>query len=339
MRKVSLIVATLGERPEELRALLNSLVPQVDFISNIVVVDQNPDPNVLPAVLRQFSDTLPINHTHSKRGLSRARNRGLRLATGALVAFPDDDCVYPDGLLSWVVNWFQTNIEYDILAVGVKDASGVRSGNRWLQKSCDIRSINAFRTTFSSSLFLWTDLAVTARFNEDLGIGSGTPYGSGEETDYVLRLLDTRARGRFDSSRHVVHPRRDMLSGNCAPSRAQAYGFGMGHLLRRHSLRALWLSFVGYNMLRAAIAACAADVRGAALCGAQTKGLWQGFRAPMPKKMVLVSQSYTDDTNLPGSRGPADPLRSPDQQNAPHEPFGRDSQLAGVQAAGRVPSS
>ena len=34
----------------------------------------------------------------------------------------------------------------------------------------------------------------------------------GEETDLVLRILDTGLRGRFDRSWHIGHPRSDMLS-------------------------------------------------------------------------------------------------------------------------------
>jgi hypothetical protein len=282
MLKVSLVVATLGERPEDLTALLHSLMPQVGFISEVIIVDQHPDLDRVPALLSRFRDALPILHTRSERGLSRARNHGLSFARGHLVAFPDDDCLYPEGLLEWVVDWFESNFEYDILAVGAQDSEGVPSGNRWPQDSCDIKPINAFRTTFSPSLFLFTDLASSSQFNLQLGVGSGTPYGSGEETDYVLRLLRMNARGRFDRTRHVIHPRRDMLSGSASLPRAQAYGFGMGHVLRINSMRGLWLSFLAYNYARAGLVLSRGNVEGAQLCLAQSRGLWKGFRAPMP---------------------------------------------------------
>jgi glycosyltransferase involved in cell wall biosynthesis len=291
MLKVSLIVATLGERPEDLSALLRSLAPQVRFISNVIVVDQHPDRERVPAILRQFIDVLPILHTRSERGLSRARNHGLAFATGGLVAFPDDDCFYPDGLLEWVVDWFASNFEYDILAVGVRDAEGVLSGNRWPQDSCDIKPVNAFRTTFSSSLFLLTDLARSIHFDTQLGIGSGTPFGSGEETDFVLRLLRMRARGRFDRTRHVIHPRRDMLSGTASLPRAQAYGFGMGHVLRINSLRRLWISFIAYNRLRAGLVFLRGNREAAKLCLAQTHGLWMGFRAAVTYPSALSPEA------------------------------------------------
>ena len=277
MLKVSLVVATLGERPEDLSDLLRSLIPQAKFLSEIIIVDQHPDRDRVPQLLDQFLDVLPIFHTRSERGLSHARNHGLGFARGHLVAFPDDDCLYPDGLLEWVVDWFESEFEYDILAVGVKDASGALSGNRWPQDSCEIKPINAFRTTFSSSLFLFTDLAQSARFDVQLGVGSGTRYGSGEETDYVLRLLRTNARGRFDRTRHVIHPRRDMLSGSASLPRAQAYGFGMGHVLRINSLRGLWIGFMVYNSARAGLVLLRGNLEGAQLCLAQTKGLWKGF--------------------------------------------------------------
>lgn len=279
MHKVSTIIATLGERPDDLRSLLHSLARQAAHISEVIVVDQHFDRDRLPAILTDFRKVLPIVHSRCPKGLSRARNHGLSFVTGDLVSFPDDDCIYPAGLLEWVVDWFGSNLEYDILAVGVNDADGVMSGNRWPQDSCDIKPANAFRTTFSSSLFLCADLAKSARFDTQLGVGAGTPFGSGEETDYVLRLLRTNARGRFDRTMHVIHPRRDMLSGTASPDRAQAYGFGMGHVLRINSLRGLWLSFLGYNIARAVVVRLRGDAEAARLCAAQTRGIWRGFRS------------------------------------------------------------
>ena len=59
MLKVSLIVATLGERLDDLSALLQSLITQVDFISEIIIVDQNPDRQRIPRLLVQFRERPP----------------------------------------------------------------------------------------------------------------------------------------------------------------------------------------------------------------------------------------------------------------------------------------
>jgi glycosyltransferase involved in cell wall biosynthesis len=280
MREVSLIVSTLGERKGDLRALLVSLISQAMYIREVIVVDQHSDPEHLAALLADFQELLPIRHARSERGLSRARNVGLSLALGSLIAFPDDDCVYPEGLLQWVVKWFEANTKYDILAVGSDDASGVRSGNRWPQDVCDLRSVNAFRTTFSPSLFLRSGVATTHKFDVRLGVGSGTRYGSGEETDYILRMMHMGTRGRFDRTRNIIHPRRDMLSGGGSGLRAEAYGFGMGHLLRSHAFSVLWVVFLAYDLFRAGVAIVRGQHTGSGLCMAHAKGLWHGYYAP-----------------------------------------------------------
>ncbi len=279
MREVSLIVSTLGERTDDLRAFLLSLVSQANYIHEVIVVDQHQDREYLTPLLAEFQDRLPLRHERSERGLSRARNVGLSLATGSLIAFPDDDCLYPEGLLQWVVNWFDANAKYDILAVGADDASNIRSGNRWPQDACDLRPVNAFRTTFSPSLFLRSSAAKSQQFDVRLGVGSGTRFGSGEETDYILRIMRRGARGRFDRTRHIVHPRRDMLSGGSSAPRAEAYGFGMGYLLRSHALGALWVAFLAYDLARAGFAFVRGRMSGSGLCIAHAKGLWHGYCA------------------------------------------------------------
>ena len=279
MHEISLIIATLGERPEDLCLFLRSVVPQADYLCDVIVVDQNPDEQLIPILLEQFRGVLPIRCIRSERGLSRARNHALPLASGTIVAFPDDDCLYPEGLLEWVVNWFESSQRYDILAVGANDASGAVSANRWPQSSCEIHPISAFRTTSSSSLFVRTDIAMTEEFDVQLGLGSGTPHGSGEEIDYVLRLIRAGARGRFDRTRHIVHPRRDMLSDEGSASRAESYGLGMGHLLRIHALPTLWVSFLAYNLARTGGALCRGNLNSYKLCVAQTRGLWRGYLA------------------------------------------------------------
>jgi glycosyltransferase involved in cell wall biosynthesis len=210
-----------------------------------------------------------------KKSLSNARNVGLEQASGEIIAFPDDDCWYPDGLLPGVASWFATHSGYDILAVGAQDEKGIPSGNRWPQDQCDIRPYNSLRTTFSNSLFLKrASLPRRVVFDEKML--------SSEETDYILHLLRLGLRGRFDRSLHICHSRRDMLSGTISLERAKRYGQGMGQLARRHSLYALWAGLMAYEFLRAAIVAVSGDLHGAKFCLAHAQGIVCGFLSPAP---------------------------------------------------------
>jgi glycosyltransferase involved in cell wall biosynthesis len=205
--------------------------------------------------------------------VSAARNFGLAASSGEIIAFPDDDCWYPPHLLNHVDTWFRENLEYSVLAVGAVDDAGVPSGNRWIQDACDISPLNALRTTFCSSLFI-SDLA------RSRGVCFDPKLNRGEETDFILRLLATRLRGRFDRGLHIHHPRRDMLSGTVSRARARSYGAGMGRLVRRHSLVPLWLGLLTYDLARALLVSLRGQFVNAGFCFAHAEGLFRGFILP-----------------------------------------------------------
>src|SRR3954454_21748097 len=145
MPTFSLIVPTFG-RADELNQLFTSLCEQSPSTMEVIVVDQNDDDRVVP-YLELLGPGIASRHIRvSKKSLSNARNVGLSHASGEYVAFPDDDCWYPRGLLPNLERWFNDHPAYQILAVGAQDEMGLTSGNRWPQDQCDIRPHNALRT-------------------------------------------------------------------------------------------------------------------------------------------------------------------------------------------------
>jgi len=262
-----LIVATIS-RTKELRRLLESLTQQEFSDYEVILVDQNDDDR-LQDVIREFAGRVPLLRISSPKGVSRARNTGLRRASGELIAFPDDDCWYSPGLLAKIDGWFRDQPKYSILAVGAVDEKGLLSGNRWLQSSCDLLPVNIFRTTFCSSLFFRWEALYGNLFDEALD--------RGEETDLVLRILSSGLRGRFDRAWHIGHPRRDMLSLGVPRDRALSYGWGMGHVLRKHSLLLLWVGLLAYDVLRGVVVISCGRLSAASLCFAHAWGLLRGF--------------------------------------------------------------
>jgi glycosyltransferase involved in cell wall biosynthesis len=276
MQKISLVIATIG-RVNELEVLFKSISSQSYPLLECIVVDQNVDDR-LRETLDSWSRVLSIRRLRSTPGLSRARNVGLKYADGDIVAFPDDDCWYADSLLHDVAGWFESHPDYGILTVGAEDQAGVSSGNRWIQSHCEIEPINAFRTTFSSTIFVRRSAAAReVRFDESLGVGAGTAYSCGEETDYILELLKKGERGYFDRRLHIYHPKRDMLSGQVDQARAAAYGRGMGYVLRKHSHMAIWLGFMAYDLVRSAVVAIKGEGRAASLCLHHGMGVASGY--------------------------------------------------------------
>ncbi len=267
--RFSLVVPTLG-RTREIATLLKSIHEQKRDDVEVILVDQNEDDRV-SSFLERIPFRLNLRHIRSgEKNASEARNLGMDAASGTIIAFPDDDCWYPADLLNHVDAWFHSHPEYAVLAVGALDDEGVPSGNRWIQSACDINSCNALRTTFCSSLFI-ADVERSRRVRFDPRLLRA------EETDFVLRLLATGLRGRFDRILHIRHPRRDMLSGTVSKARAMSYGHGMGRLVRRHSLYILWAALLAYDLGRVIAVSLRGRLHEATFCFAHARGLFTGF--------------------------------------------------------------
>lgn len=227
---ISLIVATL-HRIDELDRLLCSLEEQSSRDFEVIVVDQNPDDRLLRLFGKHHR--LPIRHLRCPRGLSRARNLGLRQASGSLLAIPDDDCWYRRDLLESVAVWFNAHPRFSLLGTAVRTGDNQPSGPRSPKESCACTRRNVWSCAVSTALFMRREVAeVVGKFDEEIGIGADSVYQSGEETDYVLRALEHGLEMWYEPSLVVHHPRLDSL----ARLRKTSYPFalGTGRVLRRH---------------------------------------------------------------------------------------------------------
>ena len=226
------MLATIG-RTIELERFLESLRSQSHTDYELIVVDQNPDDRLLP-VLRHYAGGITLKHARSVRGISRARNVGIKLADGDIVTFPDDDCWYPMDLLERVAQFFDGHPEYD----GLSGRPALPTGEPY-QGLDDVPSqvtkTNVWQKGMSLAIFLKRRVVgAIGNFDVTLGVGSGTPWGSGEETDYLLSSLEKGFRIYYQPSILVFHPPLRTGFGRAERRKAIAYGRGMGRVLRKH---------------------------------------------------------------------------------------------------------
>ena len=212
MLRVSLITVTMGDRPGELARLRSSLGHQTYRNFEHIVINQR-------------------EHPEFRGGLSRARNYGLTLATGDVVAFPDDDAWYGPDLLE-SVSVMLADPENDGVSFRVVDEHGNCSAGGWMSAGKKtVTKSTVWHTVVSCSFFVKRKNLGSVRFDEGLGVGSGTRFGSGEETDFVLRLIENGVKIVYDGSKCVYHP---MPTGKTSVSKGWLYGNGYGLVLRRH---------------------------------------------------------------------------------------------------------
>lgn len=241
LKKISLILCTI-ERTTELERFLQSLVRQSYPNFELIIVDQNKDERLVP-LTRRFQKHFPILHLRSDKGLSRARNVGLKHASGDIIAFPDDDCLYPPNLLERVARWFNEHPEWHGLTGRSVTEEGLPSNGRWDKEPGEVDRYNAWRRGTSFTLFFRREVvARVGPFDEDLGVGAGTPWGSAEEIDYLLRALKAGFRIFYDPNLWVIHPNKEPT-----PTTAYRYALGLGRVLRKHGYP-FW--FVAYYWLR-----------------------------------------------------------------------------------------
>jgi glycosyltransferase involved in cell wall biosynthesis len=217
-------MATYG-RGNEIENFLISLKNQTYKNFELIVIDQNEDDKAYK-IIKKFQNDINIIYLKVDfKGLSKARNYGLNYAPGEVIAFPDDDCEYPNDLLENVKNFFENN-DFEIFCVlAVDKFKNKESLGRWFKKSKKINIINFMRVCPSPCLFIRTKEKL--EFDENFGINS--KFYSSEEMDLVFRLLKKGYKGYFERKIFIYHPYKED-----SKERAYYYGIGMGAFFKKH---------------------------------------------------------------------------------------------------------
>lgn len=250
--KMSLILATV-DRLAEVERFLDKLSAQTYRNFELIVVDQNADDRLVP-LIAQYKDQFPIRRLRSARGLSKARNVGLRHARGDIVAFPDDDCWYAPDLLDKAVQLFSEHAMIPVITGRSIGTDGRNTVGKFDKDAGYVNKLNVWRRAVSFTIFLKAEAVDRiGEFDEEIGVGAKTIYRSGEETDYLLRAI-----AKFpvyyvpDLTVYHLNP-LDRFTPQIS-RRAYQYGCGFGRVVAKHrypvrfKVQALIKPFVGAIM-------------------------------------------------------------------------------------------
>lgn len=248
--KFVLIMSTLG-RTAEVEIFFDHLARQTVKNVSVYLCDQNDDDR-LSDVLARANRALAIRIVKSPRGLSRGRNAALAHALDDLraetrredvcVVFPDDDCWYADpNLLATIAGHLENEPTLNGLTIRSVDAEGIPSARTSPNVRTDLTAKNIFvgSMAISYSIFLRLPFVdAVGNFDETLGVGAGTRWGAGEESDYLIRGIKRGQRLRYYPELEVRHPRRDILDDG---QRILGYACGHGRVLRKNGYSFLFL--------------------------------------------------------------------------------------------------
>jgi glycosyltransferase involved in cell wall biosynthesis len=207
---VSVVVCAYTERRwDALVEAVQSVARQIPTAAEtIVVVDHNPD---LLARAREAFSTATVIANEGARGLSSARNTGVRAASGQVVAFLDDDAAAHD---AWLATLAEPFTDAAVIAAGglaVPDWQSRRPG--WLPEEflwvvgCSYRGLPdtqvAVRNPIGANMAFRREVLLQAGgFADGIGRVGRLPLGC-EETE-----LSIRARSLTGGEiRHLPHCR------------------------------------------------------------------------------------------------------------------------------------
>jgi cellulose synthase/poly-beta-1,6-N-acetylglucosamine synthase-like glycosyltransferase len=255
--ELSLVVSSVG-RPDTFRRLLESLsaAPRREAVE-VVLVDQSVEGSCLAVAAESWP--MQIVTATSRRGAAIGRNVGLRLATAAVVGFPDDDAYYPPQTIGDVLDRMAAAPEL----LGVCGQQQTRDGRmsmlRWRSGPTDVTRWNFLHTSIMSTMFFRrAALDTVGGFDESMGVGAPGWYHAGEESDLVLRVA-TIGPVRYEPSVVVWQDEPRDVPDEAFVRKMLEYGCGQGHLWR---VRRLPRSLLAWYLARKIVGWGVRTVRG-----------------------------------------------------------------------------
>lgn len=229
MKTFSIVIPTIG-RKKELEKLLESIKQQNYKKIEVIIVDQNQD-NRLIEVVKKYKPIFTLKHYKVKfKGASKARNYGAQKASGEIINFPDDDCIYEKNTLKKVSEIFTANNNIDALFGKVKDQENKKDILYFKKSSGKVKKSNIYKTTIETSMFIKLKIFKEIEmFDENLGVG--TYFGAEEGADLVCRLLYKNYNLQYIADNFFFHPNKKEEENI---KRAYSYGIGFGGMAYKH---------------------------------------------------------------------------------------------------------
>lgn len=190
------VVLTQGDRPEELRRAVESVLAQREVEVDVVVVGNGWSPTALPRGVKSVALTDNV-------GIPAGRNSGVSSVQGDLLVFVDDDAVLPtDDVLARLAGLFAADPSVGMVQPRFADPGGRPTPRQWVPR---LRVGDPGR---SSDVCAVCEAVVVIRrdlFQEVGGWPEGFYYAH-EGVDLTWRVWDAGYRVRYAGDVVVHHP-------------------------------------------------------------------------------------------------------------------------------------
>ncbi len=210
MKDITIIICTRN-RSENLKECVNSILKNKGDRYEILIVDQGTDGKTENFIKKINSEKIRYIKTDTV-GLSRARNIAILNVNTKYLAFTDDDCIVDEIWIENILKEFESDEKIDgvygkVLPYGDKTKEGyfchcLIDSNKRTECNKPVLPHNYLghgnNMSFKTELFKEVGL-----YNEKLG--AGTWMKSGEDTDFIYRVLRKRKKVIYSPLPLVYH--------------------------------------------------------------------------------------------------------------------------------------
>jgi len=227
--KFSLVLATLG-RDREVADFLKSLMDQTYKNFELIIIDQNKDGKI-DAIVEPFKRCFNVRHVKVDfTGNARARDYGIDLANGRIIAFPDDDCAYEKDVLKKVAAEFKRRKDISILVAGSYDFSSSRFSIG--VNSHKAQYFSRFRMMGVEFTQFFDRKKIDGKqFHLDHDFGIGSKNAGGEGFELLYRLLRAGSTAFYNPDIKIYNPDKDHYK--LGTGRMLMYSTGVGAYIRK----------------------------------------------------------------------------------------------------------
>ncbi|MCA1060803.1 glycosyltransferase family 2 protein [Rossellomorea aquimaris] len=205
---ISVIVPTLGTKPEQLRRLFESLDHQTYQDFEVIIVSQD-NHDYITLALNDV--TFKYNHiTIDRKGLSLARNIGIQHANGSILTFSDDDCWYNKDSFELVSSYFERNSNTDVACFQIYDPLSQSYYKQYDQNEQKQVSMRKILKKSSIEIFIATRRIPAELIHFDENFGLGAVYPSGEENIFLFDLAKNGQTISYSPDIVVNHEKPEM---------------------------------------------------------------------------------------------------------------------------------
>lgn len=224
---ITFLLCSYGKSEEQFKNSIESIVTSMNSNTEFLIVEQNSDQRV-----KKYLEQNNIPHTlylHQEgKGLSRARNLGLKSAKGRWVLLCDDDATFGKESIQNLIATLKLSQE-DQSYYGVAKVLD-KPNLEYIRRGPKLNAIHLWNFDVACSIELVLNRKALLNIGGfDERFGAGSTYPAGEEADVVIRLKDHSHKITRIKSFEIFHPKWDTDDG-----RKAYYGQGLGTLYRKH---------------------------------------------------------------------------------------------------------